>query len=187
MPDRDVETIRDLIFYQYAKVIARRAFTAEDGTEAKRKHYGFVKETFRKLKSGAISWSDITREDWQLVESDKKCIYCGHELDLHREHLVPKSLRIKPDCESCDTIQSIHNQVMACGPCNSLKGTKGLYEFYKGKIPKERKFYDFIPPLAEKKYLKTIIECHGCAETLYKGDLDGDGVLTVLDIDSILA
>lgn len=70
MPDRDVETIRDLIFYQYAKVIARRAFTAEDGTEAKRKHYGFVKETFRKLKNGVISWSDITREDWQLVESD---------------------------------------------------------------------------------------------------------------------
>jgi hypothetical protein len=25
MPDRDVQTIRDLIFYQYAKSIARRA------------------------------------------------------------------------------------------------------------------------------------------------------------------
>ena len=50
----------------------------------------------RKLKSGAISWSDITREDWQLVESDKKCIYCGNESGLHREHIVPKSLRIKP-------------------------------------------------------------------------------------------
>jgi hypothetical protein len=29
MPDRDVKTIRDLIFYQYAKIIARRAFVAE--------------------------------------------------------------------------------------------------------------------------------------------------------------
>lgn len=76
---------------------------------------------------------------------------------------------------------------MACGPCNLLKRTKGLYEFYKGKMPEERKFYDLIPPLAEKKYLKTIVECHGRAETLYKGDLDADGVLTVLDIDSILA
>jgi hypothetical protein len=26
MPNRNVETIRDLIFYQYAKIIARRAF-----------------------------------------------------------------------------------------------------------------------------------------------------------------
>jgi hypothetical protein len=25
MPDRDVKTIRDLIYYQYAKIIARRA------------------------------------------------------------------------------------------------------------------------------------------------------------------
>jgi hypothetical protein len=30
MPDRDVETIRDLIYYQYAKIIARRAFGAAD-------------------------------------------------------------------------------------------------------------------------------------------------------------
>ncbi len=26
MPDRDVKTIQDLIYYQYAKIIARRAF-----------------------------------------------------------------------------------------------------------------------------------------------------------------
>ena len=44
MPDRDVKTIRDLIYYQYAKNIARRAFSAPDGKEAKKKHYGFVKE-----------------------------------------------------------------------------------------------------------------------------------------------
>jgi len=30
MPNRDVETIRDLIYYQYAKIIARRAFGAAD-------------------------------------------------------------------------------------------------------------------------------------------------------------
>jgi len=30
MPDRDVKTIQDLIYYQYAKIIARRAFGAAD-------------------------------------------------------------------------------------------------------------------------------------------------------------
>jgi hypothetical protein len=61
-----------------------------------------------------------------------------------------------------------------------------LYEFYREKYPGERKFYDFIPPLLEKKYLKTIIKCHECANTLSSSDLDRDGEITVLDIDFIL-
>lgn len=59
MPDRDVKTIRDLIYYQYAKIIARRAFGAADGKEAKAQSYGLIKNKFRELKSGAISWSEI--------------------------------------------------------------------------------------------------------------------------------
>ena len=35
MPDRDVKTIQDLIYYQYAKIIVRRAFSMPDGKEAK--------------------------------------------------------------------------------------------------------------------------------------------------------
>ena len=31
MPDRDVSTIRDLIQYQYATIIAKSAFAASDG------------------------------------------------------------------------------------------------------------------------------------------------------------
>ncbi len=186
MPDRDVETIRDLIYYQYAKVIARRAFGMGDGKEAKGKHYGFIKKTFRELKSGIKSWSEITREDWQFVEAERRCIYCGSESDLHKEHIVPKSLEILPKCKTCDVIQGIHNQIWACSGCNFSKGTKGLYEFYRDKYPGERKFYDFVPPLLEKKYLKTIINCHECAQTLSQGDLDHDDEITVLDIDSIL-
>jgi hypothetical protein len=187
MPDRYVKTIRDLIYYQYAKIIARRAFRAADGKEAKNRHYGFVKEMFRDLKSGAKLWSEITREDWQFVEAEKKCIYCGSESDLHKEHIIPKSLAILEKCAVCDTIQGIHNQIWACGQCNSIKGRKGLYKFFKGKYPRERKYYDLIPTLLEKKYLKTIYYCHSCAGTLDGGDIDGDGELTVLDIDHIIA
>jgi len=32
MPDRDVTTIGDLIDYQYAKIIAKSAFAAPDGS-----------------------------------------------------------------------------------------------------------------------------------------------------------
>ena len=31
MPDKDVKTVKDLIFYHYAKIIARRASGAADG------------------------------------------------------------------------------------------------------------------------------------------------------------
>ncbi|NWF76865.1 MAG: HNH endonuclease [Nitrospirae bacterium] len=187
MPDKDVKTIRNLIYYQYAKIIARRAFSTSDGKEAKKqRYYGFIKKTFLELKNGTKSWSEITHEDWQLVDSEKKCIYCGAESDIQKEHIVPRSLQIKLECRTCDKIQGIHNQVWACRQCNSSKGTKGLYEFFKEKYPNERKFYDLIPPLLEKKYLKTIYNCHVCAQTLTKGDIDGDGEISVLDIDFIL-
>jgi len=149
-------------------------------------HSIFVKETFQYLKSGIKSWSEITREDWQLVEAEKRCAYCGSTEELVKEHIVPRSLRVRPECENCDTIQGIHNQVWACRTCNSLKGTKGLYEFFRARWPGERKYYDIIPPLLEKKYLKTIFNCHECADTLEKVDLNGDGEIDVLDIDFIL-
>ena len=39
MPDREVATIRDLIYYQYATIIAKSAFAASDG-ESRLKHRG---------------------------------------------------------------------------------------------------------------------------------------------------
>jgi hypothetical protein len=50
----------------------------------------------------------------------------------------------------------------------------------------DKKFYDSIPPLLEKKYLKTIYNCHNCSGTLDKGDLDGDEVITEPDIDAVI-
>lgn len=183
MPIRDAKTIQDLIYYQYAKIVGKRAL----GEEAKKVHFGFINKTYQDLKSGAKSWSEITREDRQFVEAEKRCVYCGAEGDLHWEHIVPKSLKIRAECQTCETIQGIHNQIWACSRCNSAKSAKGLYQFFKDKYPGERKFYDLIPPLLEKKYLKTIMNCHLCAGTLQMGDIDGDGELTVLDIDHIIA
>ncbi|MBM4032881.1 MAG: HNH endonuclease [Planctomycetes bacterium] len=186
MPDREVETMRDLLYYQYAKLIARRAFGQPDGVAAKSKHYGFIKKTFRELRDGQIKWSDIVREDWQLVEAERRCAYCGASNDLAREHIVPSSLRVNERCATCDTIQGIHNQVWACRACNSRKGTMGLYAFYRTLFPADRKFYDRIPPLVEKKYLKTVHDCLACLGCHDAGDVDRDGELTVLDIDFAL-
>ena len=187
MPDREVQTLRHLLYYQYAKLIARSAFAQPDGVAAKKGHYGFIKQTFRDLRDGRKQWSDILREDWQLVAAESRCTYCGAAEALSHEHIVPRSLRVNERCAACDTIQGIHNQVLACGGCNSRKGQAGLYTFFRALYPLDRKFYDRIPPLAEKKYLKTVYECLSCAACLDAGDLDGDGELTVLDIDFALA
>ncbi len=159
MPDREVRTLNDLMNYQYAKIVACSAFGCANGVEAKKKHYGFIKNTLRDLSSGRKTWSDIEREDWQLVESDKECAYCGDTTTLAREHIVPGSLLINDRCPMGDTIQLIHNKVWACRRCNSEKGTEGLYSFYKNRFPTEKKFFDHIPPLVEKKYIKTVYQC----------------------------
>ena len=52
MPVREVKTIQDLIFYQYAKIIAKSSFNVPDGQAAKREHYGFIKNKFRELRDG---------------------------------------------------------------------------------------------------------------------------------------
>lgn len=186
MPDRDVHNIRDLIFYQYAKIIVKSAFKTGGNEAAKKNHYGLIKTRFRDLQSGKISWSDILREDLQFIESEKACIYCGAAENITKDHIIPKSLRINARCAVCDKIQGVHNLIWACRECNSRKGTKGLYTFFAERNPNAKKS-DLLPPLLEKKYLKLMYCCHGCAGTLECGDLNGDGVLDVLDIDAVLA
>lgn len=41
----------------------------------KKQHFGFMKKKFRELKSGAKSWSEITREDWQFIEAEKRFFF----------------------------------------------------------------------------------------------------------------
>lgn len=177
MPDREVRTIRDLIFYQYAKIIAKSAL----GPDAKKSAYGFIKTRFRELRDDEMKWSAILREDKQLVEAEKKCVYCGATKDLQWEHIVPRSILINERCPECNRVQGIHNQIWACRSCNTRKGTKGLYHFMKELYPNAKPFSDVVPPLLEKKYLKTIYYCHQCKGTL---DWDGGGKpLSVFDLD----
>jgi 5-methylcytosine-specific restriction endonuclease McrA len=179
MPIRGVDSIEDMIFYQYAKIIVKSAKKFDDGESAKKNDFGLIHNRFKDLKSGKIVWSDILREDMQFVESDKKCFYCGDVDSITKEHIVPRSFAINERCGTCDAIQSVHNIIWACKSCNSSKGTKGLYHYYQEKLSGDKKFYDHIPTLLEKKYLKTIYRCHQCNGTLKIKQEN----LTALDID----
>ena len=86
MPDRDVKTIQDLIYYQYAKIIVRRASGVSDGKEAKKQSYGLIKNKFRELKSGKISWSEITRVPCSRPSEQHSGIFASLREDTHQRH-----------------------------------------------------------------------------------------------------
>lgn len=136
MPPSMVKSIRDLIYWQYAKLIAKSAHMEQN--------YGFITSRFKKLTSGEIVWSSSIRE--YIKEHDKnECIYCGSQEKLTLEHILPTS-RGGPNIPE--------NAVWVCKTCNSSKGANRLYEWY------GLDNNDNIPRIAEGKYLKLLYDLH---------------------------
>lgn len=165
MPPKNVRTIRQLIYWEYAKRIAGSA--VDD-----RRIYGFVMHTFKRLESGRLAPSAILRENKQLVEGEKACAYCGARETLQWEHIIPKSR---------GGAETIDNLVLACAACNQSKGDRDPFEWY----GRERRYE--VPRLVLGKYLKLVFEAHERAGTLDRGDLNADGKLDVLDRAAVLA
>ena len=138
-----MKTVRDLLYWQYAKLIARSA-----GYD---KNYGFVMERFKKLQSGEVNWSGSIREYIKERDVAGECIYCGSKTGLSVDHLIPRS---RGGSESSD------NAVMACKACNSSRGDKGIYEWYELEGRNE------VPRIVEGKYLKELYALHERKGTL---------------------
>jgi 5-methylcytosine-specific restriction endonuclease McrA len=144
MPPAAVKTIRDQIFWQYAKLIAKSA-----GLEGQR---AFQMSRFIQLRDGQIIWSSTIREWVREYEKPDECIYCGAKGPLTIEHILPRS---------CGGPDIPDNAIRVCRSCNSGKGGKRLYE-WKGLKEKDR-----IPRIAEGKYLKHLYDLHEKGGTLY--------------------
>ena len=134
MPKKS-EYLRDMIYWQYANLIAKSA-----GME---KNYPFIIKKLNQLKKGEITWSTTIREYRLEFINPNSCIYCGKEEDLQIEHMIPRSKGGKdhPD-----------NLVRVCSTCNQSKSNKGLYEYFgyhnRAKVPR----------IAEGKYLKLLYD-----------------------------
>jgi hypothetical protein len=140
MPPATVKNIRDLIFWQYAKIIAVSAGFRKDD-------YGFVTNKLKQLNRKEISWNEI-REYIKEKEQNDECVYCGTKANLTLEHLLPRSFN-GPNDEK--------NVVWICKECNSSKGSKRLYEYWVSKYGlKNGK--NIVPRIAEGKYLKFAFE-----------------------------
>jgi hypothetical protein len=155
MPPSAVKTIRDTIFWQYAKLISKSAGL---GIEAR----AFQMSTFKKLQSGEMKWSSTVREWLREHERPDECIYCGAKSKLTTEHILPKS------CGGPDTPDNV---IRVCTSCNSKKSSKRLYE-WNGLENK-----DSINRIAEGKYLKLLYDLHEQAGTL---DISQDNLMIKL-------
>jgi hypothetical protein len=142
MPPTAVRTLRDLIFWQYAKLIANSA--------GQSKNYRFIMSRFKQLQSGEINWSGSIREYVKELEQKGRCIYCGCDADSV-DHLIPKS---RGGMDIGD------NAVTVCRSCNSSKGDKGVYEWFGLERRNE------LPRIVEGKYLKLLYISHERAGTL---------------------
>lgn len=149
MPPKAVKSIRDLILWQYAKIISESAGMGK-------KQFGFVMDRFQKLSSGRLNWSTSIREYVKERETPDICIYCGNKGELTLEHILPRS-RNGPD--------SPDNAVWVCKSCNSSKGDKRLYEWFE----LERRYE--VPRIAEGKYLKLLYSLHEQMGTLNISDV----------------
>lgn len=144
MPPGYVRTIREEIFYEYAKLISRTVF---DG----RINYAFVSDRFKAFRDGEATMSGTMRE-WQREQQlPKECVFCGGHQGLQVDHLIPRS-RSGSD--------SANNTVWACSACNASRGDQGIYQWL-GLKKKDR-----LHRLVAGKYLKELFELHAQHETL---------------------
>lgn len=152
-------TVQEAIFWQYAGLIAARVH----GANWKTRHRAFQMDTFKKLRSSEMVWSDVTRDQDRYEEElvQKKgpfCVYCerpGSEVPIHHEHMLP---RVHGGPGPNDDFH-LWNRVPACRDCNLSKGAKGLYEWkgYEGRHE--------IPRVAEGRYLKMLNKLHEVRNT----------------------
>jgi hypothetical protein len=138
MPPAAIKTIKDLIFWQYSKIISESAHFGKQ-------NYGFIMSKFKELQTGTIHWSTSIREYIKEHEVQNQCIYCGIDNTLTLEHILPRS-RGGEDITD--------NVVWVCQSCNSGKGQKRLYE-WKGLENKDKHHR-----IAEGKYLKYLYSLH---------------------------
>jgi len=144
MPPPAVKTVKQVIYWQYAKIVSASAGMGKQS-------YGMIMNTYKNLCSGDINWSSSVRE-W-LLERDQNnvCIYCGKADALTTDHILPQIYGGEdiPD-----------NVVRVCKSCNSSKGHKGFYE-WQGLAER-----DNCNRIAEGKYLKYLYSLHEKRGTL---------------------
>lgn len=170
-PPKYVNTVRKLIYWQYAQLIAKAAGFEDN--------YGFVVSRYKKLLSGEMTWSSSVRDYQKELERGRVCVYCGTKTKLSTDHIVPAS-RAGVDPRIARLLDSPDNCICACRQCNSSKGDRDVFEWY----GPER--IDDIPKLVLSKFLKLAYDIHETQGTLDLKDPNMDGALDIYDLGVVI-
>jgi hypothetical protein len=171
MPPKYVITVRQLIYWEYAKLIAKAA-----GFE---NNYGFIVSRYKKLVSGEMAWSSSVRDHEKELEKGRVCVYCGATGSLSMDHIIPIS-RAGVDPRIEVLLDSSDNCVCACRQCNSSKGDRDVFEWYGPERSEE------IPKLVLSKFLKLVYRLHETQGSLDLKDPNMDGVLDIYDLGTVI-
>lgn len=145
MPPRTVKTIREELYYEYAKLICRSVYgNVKD-------HRGFVTDRFKALRNGQITISGTMREWQREQELPMECVFCGTAENLQTDHLIPRS-RGGPD--------TADNVVWTCSRCNQSRNDRGIFAWLGLKEK------DHLHRLVAGKYLKELFDLHESRGTL---------------------
>ena len=77
MPPKNVRTIRELIYWEYAKLVSGSA-------TGDRRNYRFVMYTYQRLLAGKAHPSAILRENKHLFEEEHRCAVCTRREAEHQ-------------------------------------------------------------------------------------------------------
>lgn len=139
-----VKTIREEIFFEYARLISRS--TLKGNVD-----YPFVANRFKALLSGRTTMADTNR-DWPRDQNQPPaCAFCGAAHDLELDYLVPLSR---------GGLKSSDNAVLSCPGCRAGRGDKGIFQW----LGLEKK--EGLDPFISARYLKELFDAHSRKGTL---------------------
>ncbi|NPD90263.1 MAG: HNH endonuclease [Asgard group archaeon] len=144
MLPQNIRSIKDLIFWQYAKIISHSSGYGRSNLQ-------FIGNYYQKLQNEEITWENALKEFKSTLEITQSCAFCGEVRKLSVEKMLSSVTELSDNRE---------NYIMLCKNCNSAKGDKGLYQWYGFENLED------IPRNMEGKYLKLLYELHQKRETL---------------------
>jgi hypothetical protein len=157
MPPDAVKTMRDLIYWQYSKLMSESAGYGK-------KDYSFIMDRYNKLQNGEIAWAHSIVDYLRGLGHENECIYCGNKTSIDVNQLIPQNRGGKDAGD---------NAILACKNCDTAKKDMGVYEWFsiKGR--------DSLPETVEGKYLKLLFDLHENKGTL---EVNKDNLADLCDI-----
>lgn len=148
MAKKNIETVRELIYYSYANLAM--AHTAVEKKQVKYGTFNYVirAKLFKGLKDGTMNMRSIFDDEKIKLQTGQICNYCGTSERLALDHIFPQKY---------GGLDNAENLIYACRTCNSSKGKKDLMEWmaFRGS---------FLPLMIIRRYLKlTFLYCRNNA------------------------